>query len=130
MELQELYDRTRRKRTVGIDYQMIHHWKRQEPELWAISRNRVWLRDQGRCQSPAEGAPKQNNLCYQFVALENCHIDHIRPLSSGGSNHARNLRTLCPACHALREDKKHQGMVLGMVRKGILPINWKQYIWN
>jgi 5-methylcytosine-specific restriction endonuclease McrA len=130
MDFQETYSRVRHKRALGIDYQMVHHWHRQEPELWAISRERVWLRDRGRCQSPTDAPPKQNDLCQQTVALEDCHIDHVRPLSSGGSNHARNLRTLCPICQALRLDEKHRGMLMTMVKKGLIPIDWRQHTWE
>jgi len=33
------------------------------------------------------------------------HLDHIRPLSQGGTNHASNLAIACPSCN-LRKNKK------------------------
>jgi hypothetical protein len=48
-------------------------------------RNQVWRRDQGRCAS-----------CGSRVKLE---IDHIVPVSKGGSNTARNLELLCERCN-------------------------------
>jgi 5-methylcytosine-specific restriction endonuclease McrA len=29
-------------------------------------------------------------------------LDHIEPISAGGSNHVSNLQLLCPNCHALK----------------------------
>src|SRR3989442_12439712 len=36
------------------------------------------------------------------VAGVRLHVDHIRPLSQGGSNSPWNLRTLCEDCHLSR----------------------------
>ncbi|MGL4622338.1 MAG: HNH endonuclease [Chroococcidiopsis sp.] len=129
MESLELYKQIKTKRSLGLDYQIIHRWKRQEQELWSISRERIWQRDRGICQSPEDKPPKQNNLCQRLISLEDCHIDHIRPLSSGGSNHARNLRTLCPICHGLRLDEKHRSLTNELIKTGRLPIKWKHLTW-
>lgn len=127
--LEELYKQTRYKRSTGLEYQMVYHWRRQDSELWALTRERIWKRDQGVCQSPSGAPPKQHKLCSKTVLLKNCHIDHIQPLSSGGSNHARNLRTLCSVCHALRLDRKHRALTTQQVSQGRLPINWKHLTW-
>ncbi len=127
--LQQLYNSTRYKRSQGLDYQMVHHWKRQDLELWNLSRERVWKRDRGLCQSPESAPPKQQGLCQRNIALFDCHIDHIRPLSSGGSNHARNLRSLCSICHALRLDEKHRALTSQLVKKGLIPVRWQSLSW-
>lgn len=129
MQIQQLYNQICSKRSQGIDYQMVYHWKRQDPELWALTRERVWKRDHGVCQSPKDTAPKLHGLCQQNVALKDCHIDHIKPLSSGGSNHACNLRTLCPVCHGLRLDEKHRSLTTQLVKKGLIPVQWKHLTW-
>ncbi|MDZ8056574.1 MAG: HNH endonuclease [Aulosira sp. ZfuVER01] len=108
----------------------VYWWRRQPPEQWERTRQRIYKRDRGLCQSPSNTPPKSNGLCMGEVKLRVAHIDHIRPLSSGGSNHASNLRTLCPVCHALRLDKKHDGMRNSLVKKGLIPVNWKQYVWH
>jgi len=36
------------------------------------------------------------SVCERTVDL---HVDHIVPVSRGGSNHAENLRLLCVSCH-------------------------------
>lgn len=35
-------------------------------------------------------------------------VDHIVPLSKGGSHHLSNLRILCQNCHKLRQGKAHR----------------------
>jgi len=52
-------------------------------------RSQIWSRDQGRCSfvSPATG-----KKCGSTFALE---IDHVIPLSQGGTNDEGNLRLLC-----------------------------------
>jgi len=108
----------------------VYWWRRQPLEQWELTRQRIYQRDRGICQSPSHAPPKNNKLCMGEVQLRVAHIDHIRPLSSGGSNHASNLRTLCPICHALRLDRKHDGMRNSLVKKGLIPINWKQFVWD
>lgn len=105
-------------------------WRRQPLEQWQVTRQRIHNRDRGICQSPADSPPKKSGLCIGEIELRTAHIDHIRPLSSGGSNHASNLRTLCPICHALRLDKKHEGMKSRLVTKGLIPVNWKNFVWD
>lgn len=57
------------------------------------------------------------------------HIDHVR---SGklGDNSIGNLRTLCPVCHALRIDKRHERFRNRMLLEGKLPKNWRQLLWE
>lgn len=125
---QELYEQIKSKRRYpALD---VHHWDRQPKEQWINTRKRIYKRDQGLCQSPESALPKIHNLCEREVKLNECHIDHIKPLISGGSNHASNLRVLCPVCHGLRSDSKHLGMKTSMVSKNVLPMNWKQYLWD
>ena len=67
--------------------------------------------------------------CETSVALESCHIDHIR---SGklGTNQLSNLRTLCRRCHVLRADKRHRGMIASALRDGVIPPNWRELVWE
>lgn len=108
----------------------VYWWRRQPLEQWLVTRQRIYERDRGTCQSPANASPKNNGLCMGEVSLRIAHVDHIRPLSSGGSNHVSNLRTLCPVCHALRLDRKHEGMRSRLVKKGLIPVYWKQFVWD
>lgn len=36
------------------------------------------------------------------------HVDHIVPLSRGGTNHPRNIQLLCPFCNMSKNDKTHE----------------------
>jgi 5-methylcytosine-specific restriction endonuclease McrA len=97
---------------------------RLSKELWQEKRQKVWLRDQGRCQGVycADTSPWS-------LALEKCHIDHIK---SGklGSNRLDNLRVLCHKCHVLRVDFRHHGMIANALRDGIIPPNWRELVWE
>ena len=91
---------------------------RQGWELWRITRERIWRRDNGRCLH-----------CGEAVELNRCHIDHIR---SGklANNADSNLRTLCRCCHVLRLDHRHRGMIAAALRDGIIPPNWRELCWE
>jgi 5-methylcytosine-specific restriction protein A len=91
---------------------------RQPKEVWQVTRERVWLRDSGLCFH-----------CSDLLALDVCHIDHIR---SGklGTNEDVNLRVLCRRCHVLRADNRHRGMIAKALELGIIPPNWRELVWE
>lgn len=128
MDSQLVYEEIRSRRKYPA--LPVHNWKRQPKEQWSHTRAAVYRSSGGLCQSPEGSKPKQANVCTREIKLEDCHIDHIRPLSSGGSNHFTNLRVLCPTCHALREDIKHKAMRDKMHKKGLLPPNYDRLIWS
>ena len=92
--------------------------KHLERELWRDKRKLVWERDGRICTH-----------CGTPVALNKCHIDHIR---SGklGTNELSNLRTLCRRCHVLRVDFRHRGMISKALKDGIIPPNWRELVWE
>ncbi|MFB5192010.1 HNH endonuclease [Alicyclobacillus fastidiosus] len=93
--------------------------RRPPKDVWIESiRPAVWNRDGRKCVR-----------CGAQVALDDCHIDHIR---SGklGDNTMKNLRTLCRRCHVLRADHRHQGMIASALRDGIIPPNWRELVWE
>jgi 5-methylcytosine-specific restriction endonuclease McrA len=54
-------------------------------------------------------ANSQKHLCVycrSFIDKKSWHVDHIVPLSLGGSNEKTNLQLLCATCN-LRKYKKH-----------------------
>jgi 5-methylcytosine-specific restriction enzyme A len=87
-------------------------------EVWTEIRRKVWQRDNGECVR-----------CHAELALDECHIDHIR---SGklADNGLANLRTLCRRCHVLRADMRHQGMIASALRDGVIPPNWRELVWE
>lgn len=92
---------------------------RQPLEVWRVTRRRIWERDRGRCRH-----------CAEAVRLRACHIDHILPLWRGGTNEDANLRVLCRRCHILRLDPGHRGLVAEGLRRGIIPPNWRDLVWD
>ena len=91
---------------------------RQPKEIWEGTRSKVWKRDGGKCAR-----------CGKSLALEECHIDHIK---SGklGTNKMSNLRVLCRYHHVLRADFQHRGMIASALRDGIIPPNWRELVWD
>jgi 5-methylcytosine-specific restriction protein A len=100
--------------------------KRPPREVWQDIRRKVWERDGGRCQSPllpplCTGKPS--------ISLEACHIDHVHS-GKCGNNSLKTLRVLCPACHALRADGRHRGLISKALRLGLIPPDWRRYAWG
>jgi 5-methylcytosine-specific restriction endonuclease McrA len=81
---------------------------------WSRQRKRIYERDRGICQR-----------CKIEVSFDECHIDHIQPLSLGGTNKDTNLRVLCRVCHALRKDKAHAFLRNTLKKQGLLPKNYR-----
>ena len=104
---------------------MMKYRKRPNQATWNIIRHRIWQRDRQRCQGPycQDVAPRS-------LLLNQVHIDHILEISRGGSNADDNLRTLCRRCHCLRANISHQGMIAAALRDGVIPPNWRQYVWE
>ncbi len=98
--------------------------KRQPRELWRETRRRIHERDLGRCQGPYCADKPAWSL-----PLSEAHVDHIR---SGklGTNADDNLRLLCRRCHVLRLNGRHRGMIGKALRDGLIPPDWRRYLWN
>jgi 5-methylcytosine-specific restriction endonuclease McrA len=93
---------------------------RQPREIWEETRKKVWERDGGLCQYPYGKHP---------VPLEEANIDHIKS-GKNGTNEMSNLRTLCRYHHVLRADIRHQGMIDQALQDGIIPPDWRKYVWS
>jgi 5-methylcytosine-specific restriction endonuclease McrA len=87
-------------------------------EIWKVIRQKVWERDEQKCRH-----------CGTRLTLRECHIDHIK---SGklATNELSNLRTLCRRCHVLRMDNRHRGMIASALKDGIIPPNWRDFVWD
>lgn len=92
--------------------------KRQPREIWKVTRLRIWMRDGGKCVH-----------CGEPVVLDVCNIDHIQS-GKNGTNHDSNLRTLCKMCHALRADRRHDGLRGKLLAQDALPRNWRELLWE
>lgn len=56
----------------------------------------ILKRQKGRCAEPTCGVSLSSGY----------HVDHIMPLSRGGSNMSENLQCLCPSCN-MKKSNKH-----------------------
>jgi len=66
---------------------------------WKLTkaRERIARRDDYTCQ-----------ICGRVTALDRGELDHIVPLSRGGSNADVNLQWLCVACNQAKSDKEEE----------------------
>ena len=68
-----------------------------------------------RYYPPRQGIPKaireevferdRKRCVYCGAAVRVMHIDHVQPVSRGGTNDPRNLVTCCPSCNSLKGSK-------------------------
>jgi len=70
--------------------------KIKRPLLKARTRNRVFERDGGKC------AYCNGQMLYD----ESWHIDHIKPVSKGGTNDETNLVLSCARCNLEKANKE------------------------
>jgi 5-methylcytosine-specific restriction endonuclease McrA len=81
-------------------------WKRDNPEaMRAMSARRqaALLGAEGKCDGEAlrQMYDQQQGLCAycETVLFGDFHVDHMMPLSRGGSNNWDNLAITCPKCN-------------------------------
>lgn len=53
----------------------------------------VYAKNKGRCA-----------LCGKFINFDEFTIDHIQPISKGGSNNIQNLQATCSVCNRIKQD--------------------------
>lgn len=58
-------------------------------------KQRVWLKQNGRC-----------NVCGFVIPLTDCELDHVTPLSVGGSLKDWNTQCLCAECHQAKTSRE------------------------
>lgn len=91
----------------------IMEWKRANPEAAKALWNKRRAQKSGsngthtRAQLKALFALQKSKCAMCKCLLQrNYHVDHIMPLSKGGSNHIRNIQLLCAPCN-LSKGAKH-----------------------
>jgi 5-methylcytosine-specific restriction protein A len=74
--------------------------KRGYNNAWQKIRQYVLLRDNYTCQQ-----------CKRVIGSKKgeCHVDHIKALSKGGTNDMDNLQTLCNTCHSIKTAREDGG---------------------
>jgi 5-methylcytosine-specific restriction enzyme A len=90
-----------------------------------LKRKKVYIRDNFTCQECGWSPPKQkipNNYkgTYTIWVPEEdneLQIDHIVPQAKGGTDHIKNLQTLCEHCNNKKNDRIRVGEVYGQTQK-------------
>ena len=94
----------------------VSQWRRTHPELAKQASHRRLLRQK---QAAAKGVkyPQRERsrlylvqhgtwyYCQKHVELSDCEIDHVIPISRGGTNEPDNLVLACSLCNARKHDK-------------------------
>src|SRR2546425_5222400 len=87
----------------------------QSPE-WRTLRLMVIRRDRYRCRTCGQsGRFPHRQRGMPFVPSGpsvGLHVDHIVPLSKGGTNDVTNLQTLCKRCHELKTGRRLAGATM------------------
>lgn len=98
---QELAAKARRWREANPDYNA--EWFRRNPGM----RSKYWRAYEAlRLNAPGDGATlselisEHGPLCYLCGTAEAITVEHMIPLSRGGSNERENLRPACKSCNS------------------------------
>jgi 5-methylcytosine-specific restriction endonuclease McrA len=82
--------------------------------------NKTWTIEYRRRSAAADGGHSKTDIALIFASQDGkcayCagiisigyHVDHIVPLSRGGSNWPKNIQLLCPTCNKKKFDKTHE----------------------
>jgi len=86
-------------------------WRENNPQkvkMWAHKRRFYKLTNTNEpCAfDRKEQFKRQHGKCYYCACkLSKYHVDHVIPLSRGGSNHPDNLVLACPSCNSKKHNK-------------------------
>lgn len=85
-------------------------------------RIKIYNKYKGRCA-----------ICGEFVPYDLYTIDHIIPISKGGSNNIDNLQCTCKTCNFIKQDilpddlmKKLYAIILYQMKKEFSPSFWRR----
>ena len=79
-----------------------HGFQRYQPEPKPKDRNQRKAVSPGKIVAAMQ---KSNGVCVACGTDERLQVDHIIPVSRGGTNDLDNLQMLCKSCNASKRDK-------------------------
>jgi len=93
--------------------ELCRQWARDNPEKMRVivANRRAWVaKAEGThtAQDIARMLEEQGGFCVACrgdLQQLGYHVDHVHPISKGGSNGPENLQLLCPACNRSKSDK-------------------------
>lgn len=83
--------------------------QRARPTFNEKDKKHLYAAQKGKC-----------NGCGAKFPLRNMTVDHIRPLSRGGSDRPSNLQLLCGACNSAKGDGTQSQLKKRLASKGVI----------
>ena len=80
-------------KVVEIDVDINEPVKEKRKQFTETERISTYIKNQGRCE-----------ICGRPVPYDTFTIDHIIPLSKGGTNELHNLQCACKTCNIIKQD--------------------------
>lgn len=113
-EKQNAYHREYNRLNPEKSYAKVRRWILKNPERHAANAKAAWRRRRAR-KLEAEGSHsiseiaellhKQGQRCAYCGSCQSHSLDHMTPLSRGGSDYIENLQWLCKSCNSRKKDK-------------------------
>lgn len=73
--------------------ELIDDTKEKRKKFTTKERTKIYNKNKGRCA-----------ICGRFVPFDEFTVDHIFPLSKGGTNELKNLQCTCKTCNLIKQD--------------------------
>ena len=93
----------------AIDQMQGKQSRRSRPRFTATEKNALYRKQRGYC-----------NGCKQRFAARNLTVDHIKPLSQGGTERLTNLQLLCGTCNSVKGDRSQAQLKRRLREQGII----------
>ena len=108
------WHKRRRQDNPGIDYETTRKWKQENPDKVAASKQRRRTRKAGNGGSYTGDEWKilvksMGSCCLscgEAGTWRTLTVDHVVPISEGGTNNIGNIQPLCGACNSSKGTKK------------------------